>query len=503
MPVIAAIDAGSNALRLVIGSVDQRRQPEIIEMTREPVRLGQDVFNNGLISDSTVDKIVCAFKRFQELVRNHQATLTRAVGTSALREAHNKDMVIELVHRTTGIQITPIGPEEEARLVHLAVARHMDINERKSLIVDIGGGSIEMSLSEGGQILSTECFMMGAVRLLQKLDSKKNAEQQFHKLVEEYAVTMNNRLKNIVSSFKVDTLVGIGGNIEALGGLRQQLLGKKGEDLLSVEDLELLLNIFKNIGYRERISQWGLRPDRADVIVPAAIVLKEILKCVKSGSLVIPRIGLKEGLLYDLIDELYMDSSVRTREQALMSAAQIGKKYKYDELHARTVTRFALEIFDATRELHNIDQEGRLLLELAAILHDIGQYVNINGHHKHSYYLITASPIVGVTPAAREIVANIARYHRKASPSFQHLNFRKLSVKDRTMMPKLAGILRLADAFDAEHAAIVREIKISGTRPKMRLKIDGEGDLLLVKWAISRKANLFEEVFGTKIMIEN
>jgi exopolyphosphatase/guanosine-5'-triphosphate,3'-diphosphate pyrophosphatase len=143
------------------------------------------------------------------------------------------------------------------------------------------------------------------------------------------------------------------------------------------------------------------------------------------------------------------------------------------------------------------------LLELAAILHDIGQYVNINGHHKHSYYLITASPIVGVTPAAREIVANIARYHRKASPSFQHLNFRKLSVKDRTMMPKLAGILRLADAFDAEHAAIVREIKISGTRPKMRLKIDGEGDLLLVKWAISRKANLFEEVFGTKIMIEN
>lgn len=503
MPVIAAIDAGSNALRLIISSVDQRCQPETIEIQREPVRLGQDVFNNGMIEEGTIAKTVTAFQKFHEAITRHQVTEVKAVGTSALREAHNKDNVIDAILQKTGIELIPISPEEEARLVNLAVTKKMDIADRRALVVDIGGGSMEVSLSEGGQILRSECFMMGAVRLLQKLDSKKNEERQFQKLVSEYAVTINNRLRNLVSTFKIDMVIGVGGNIEALGGLRQQLLGKKGEDQLTMEDLELLLKKLRSLGYAERVSQMGLRPDRADVIVPAAIVLKEVLQRAGNGTMVIPGVGLKEGLLFDIAEGLYSDTSVRSHEQAMMSAMQLGEKYNYDEQHAKTVTRFALELFDSTKDLHGIGSQGRLLLEMAATLHDLGQYVNINGHHKHSYYLIASSPLVGIMPAAKEVVANIARYHRKASPSLQHENYRKLSVKDRVMVPKLAGILRLADAFDAEHAAIVRGIKISGNRPKIRLKIEGEGDLLLVKWAVSRKANLFEEIFGTKIMIES
>ena len=225
----------------------------------------------------------------------------------------------------------------------------------------------------------------------------------------------------------------------------------------------------------------------------------------KSGAtkVVIPRVGLREGILYDIIGELYQDAPALHRDQAVNAALQLGQKYGFDEQHAATVSRYALQLFDATQELHGLDRQHRLLLEVSALLHDIGQFVNANGHHKHSYYLIVSSPIIGLVQRERELVANIARYHRKASPSLQHDTYRQLEPHDRVVVSKLAAILRLADGCDAEHTAIVSKINIDCSRQKLKLALNGEGDLLLAKWAVIRKGNLFEEVYGSKVLIDD
>ncbi|HTY07596.1 MAG TPA: Ppx/GppA phosphatase family protein [Candidatus Edwardsbacteria bacterium] len=503
MPALAAIDVGSNALRLAVGTVDQQRRLTVIATAREALRLGQDVFNAGAIPEPTVEQLVAAFQRFRQIGQQHGASMTRAVGTSALREARNKEMVIDAVQQRTGIELAVIGPEEEARLVHLAVSQALDLRGVRALIIDIGGGSVEVTVAENGRIAGSECFMMGAVRLLQKLEQQKAGEQRFQRLVREYANTIDQRLKRMLGHGRIDLMAGVGGNIEALGDLRQQLLDKRGNDQLSADDLDLLLKKLAALEYPARVKQLGLRPDRADVIVPAAIVLRAVLLRAGTGKIAIPRVGLREGLLHDMVAELYQDAPVRHREQAVSAALQLGRKFAFDEQHATVVSRFALQLYDATRELHGLDGHHRLLLEVAALLHDVGQFVNINGHHKHSYYLIMASPIIGLTPQDRELVANVARYHRKAFPSIRHENFQRLEARDRVVATKLAAILRLADAFDTEHAAIISDVDIDSRRPKLKLTLRGEGDLLLVKWAIAKKSDLFEDVFGTGIALSD
>jgi exopolyphosphatase/guanosine-5'-triphosphate,3'-diphosphate pyrophosphatase len=189
------------------------------------------------------------------------------------------------------------------------------------------------------------------------------------------------------------------------------------------------------------------------------------------------------------------------RDQVLTSALQVGRKYAFDEPHAMAVARFALRLFDDTPRLHHLDEESRLLLEVAAMLHDIGHFVSATEHHKHTYYLLNATPLIGLTKPQRAVVANVARYHRKSAPSLQHEPFKILPAKDRVTVSKLSAILRLADALDNEHAGKVTDIAVEYNRPRFVLKLQGQGDLLLEQWALIKRIPLFEEVYGVKVTI--
>ncbi len=503
MPVIAAIDVGSNAVRLAVGSVDGGRRLKIIETAREPVRLGSQVFRDGAIGEDSTDKLIEALRRFRDICRSHQASVTVAIGTSALREARNREMVIDAVLRRTGVELAAIGPEEEARLVHLAVSKAVVLEGKRAVIIDIGGGSMEATLTDGGRIMAVECFLTGPVRLLQKMDQNKSGEEKFQKMVREFTATYGQRLEKMASGGRIDLAVGVGGNIETLGSLRQGLLRKRSSKSLDKEELESIIRILSSHSYQARVEKLGLKPDRADVIVPASIVLRETLLRLGVDRLTIPGIGLKEGILYDIISEIFDEASSRHREQAVNSAVQLGRKYGFDEQHAVTVTRYALSLFDAAHQMHGLDRQHRDLLEVAALLHDIGQFISASGHHKHSYYLIMSSPLIGMNLRQREIVANVARYHRKSSPSLHHQNYQRLASKDRVAVSKLAAILRLADGLDAEHAALVQEVEIEYERQRLRLRIKGKGDLLLAKWAAAKKANLFQEVFGAEVVVRD
>ena len=257
------------------------------------------------------------------------------------------------------------------------------------------------------------------------------------------------------------------------------------------------------VSFEDRVSQLRLRPDRADVIVPASIVLHKILKLAGVEELIIPKVGLKDGLLIDMAQELYGEKRHPLRDQVMASALQLGKKYMFDEQHGTTVARFAVRLFDETRTLHNLTLEYRLLLEVAAVLHDIGGFINMAEHHKHTLYLLTATPVIGLTKEQMAIVANTARYHRKSQPKIQHDAFRVLPSKDRVVVSKLAALLRVADAMDNQHAAKVSEFSVEFRKPKFIISLKGEGDLLLEKWALLKKAQMFEEIFSVKVSVED
>lgn len=502
MPVLAAIDVGSNAIRLVIGSVNGDKKLTVVENIREPVRLGQEVFKSGNIAEETIERATEAFVRFKQTIEGHGAKWTKAVATSAIREALNQEFFLDRVSQASGIEVDVIGSEEEARLIHVGVSEKVNLKNKLAMLVDIGGGSAEITLVEDGQILSTESFKMGAVRLLQVLEEKKHGERHFNQLVREYVDAAQRRIKKEIGSQKIEVCVGTGGNIESLGQLRSELFNKDRNSVISKDELDTLVKKLQGMTYEERIQELRLRPDRADVIVPASVVLQKIVKLADVDEVLIPNVGLKDGLLVDMIQELYGEKKHAYRDQVLSSALQIGRKYMFDEQHGTMTATFSVKLFDETKTLHNLNLEYRLLLEVAALLHDIGMFINVNDHHKHTQYLLMATPVIGLNQSQMAIVANVARYHRKSFPKVAHETFRVLSSKERVVVSKLAALLRLGDAMDNEHASKVTNIEVEYKKPKILIRLKGEGDMLLEKWALANKAELFEEVYSTKLVIE-
>lgn len=503
MPTLAAIDVGSNAIRLIIGNVNGDRKVSIVESLRDPVRLGQEVFVDGSISEETIERATEAFGRFRDTIQAHGVKWTRAVATSATREALNREIFVDRVAQKTGIEITVISPEEEARLIHLAVTEKISLKNKLALLVDIGGGSAEITLVSNGNIIATESFKMGAVRLLQVLGEKKHGERQFNQLVREYVDATQKRIKKEIGNEKIDLFIGTGGNIEALGDLRKELFDKDRDSVLPVDELDAIVKKLQSLTFEERIQQLRLRPDRADVIVPASIVLQKVAKEAGVDEVLIPKVGLKDGLLIDMVQELYGETKHLHGDQVIASAFALGRKYAFDEQHGRSTAMFAVRLFDETRQLHNLGPEHRLLLEVAALLHDIGHYVNMNDHHKHTQYLLMASSVIGLNQSQMAIVSNISRYHRKSFPKPQHEPYRILSSKDRVTVTKLAALLRLADAMDNEHASKVTDFVVEYKKPKFVVTLKGEGDMLLEKWALANKCALFEEVFSVKFSLSD
>ena len=394
--MFSAIDVGSNGIRLAIGKAHTVEHIEVVRSIREPIRLGQDVFHNRAISETSSRKLIDAFKRFQVISKGAGTKFIRAVATSAFREAINGQTVVKEIQQATGIKINIIDADEEARLIYAAVARAVELDGKPAILIDMGGGSVELTLAKDGKIADTQSLKLGAVRLLRMLNVAGGSEKAYYKLVREFVAAEEKTLRESFSNSKVRLCVGTGGNIEALLGLKTQLLKKNGPSLAAME-IGSLVQKLQSIPLPERISRLGLREDRADVIVPAGIVLKALLKTLKISRILVPNVGLKEGLLYDSAYELLKKEKTLNRGQILLSATQIGEKYAFNERHARLVASHALNLFDKTRRFHNMDKSHKLVLEVAAMLHDIGAFISKSSHHKHSYYLLKAEPFIGLS----------------------------------------------------------------------------------------------------------
>lgn len=302
MNKVAAIDIGSNAIRMVVGGLDDKRKIQIYRKLREPVRLGKDVFDKTkTISPETLSQVDKAFEKFKKVIKDQNISITRAIATSAVREASNAKEIIDLVNNKHGIRIQVIDGLEEARLIQTAIETELSLLSKKTLLIDIGGGSVEITLLNGQETLYTESFKLGTVRLLKVMEKESLQIDEMEKLIADTLQPVGKKVQELSKKVKFDFAIGTGGNIECLGVVRANYFNKSSMSKLYLEELEKIIKKLSQMSIKERIEKWQLRQDRADVILPASLVLKKTLQISKIETLVIPRVGLKDGILIDLL----------------------------------------------------------------------------------------------------------------------------------------------------------------------------------------------------------
>lgn len=490
-----AIDIGSNAVRAAIGELDEQGKLKIIQSLRDSVRLGREVFSDGKVSDSTIKSLTEALSKFQKSGKELGVSLTRAVATSAMREVRNDSEILEAITKELRLPIEIISGEEEARLASRIVKTTLDISSKRAVLIDIGGGSMEMSILDDGEIVLSESIKVGSVRLL----GIKPA--LLPKMVAQYSRSLLGRIKEqLDTDRKLDLVIGCGGNCEAILGLRTSLLKKKDDaTAVSVSEMKEILQTLTPLSISDRIEKYGLRADRADVIIPALVVLSHAVESIGGKALEVPRVGLKEGVLLELL-ESQQHKPTRSIKQVVGFAEQLVKRFRGDLKHARTVTQFALALYDSLPGTKTTDEE-RLYLRVASLLHDLGQCISPESHHKHTYYILQQTPFVGISLKEKEIIAQVARYHRKAVPSKKHDFFTRLSQEDQEKVQKLASLLRIAEALDQEHSSGIRSITAACSATELIITLEGDGDFDLERSKAKKRSDLFEAIYKRDVII--
>lgn len=500
---VAAVDVGSNAIRFLAAEFSALGQYTVLAEERVPIRLGHDVFLSGKLAPDVMDAAVAAIGGFRESMEALGTEHYRAVATSATRESRNGDKFVERVRDEAGIELEVITGSEEARLVYMAIQSRVPFGEDRWISVDLGGGSVEVSLVDATGILWSESHVIGSVRLLEELSVAGDEPGRFQRLLREYTDTL--QIPAIAQQWQPKGVIATGGNAEALAKLTGSNVARGSVAAVPVAALRGVIEMLSRLSYRQRVEELGLREDRADVILPAAMIYERVALLSGAEEILVPAVGLKDGVLIDLVEDLATHEAHEDRKdrQAVAGAVALGKRYLFDETHAMHVTKLAASLFDQLQKVHRLEPADRRMLLAAAVLHDIGTFVGYKKHHKHSLYLIANSEIPEFTPREIDIIANVSRYHRKGVPAPHHEAFTRLPADDQARVAKLASLLRVADALDREHIQAVRSVKARVTKQKkLRLELKGDGgDLLLEKWALRRKGGLFTDTFGLEIEV--
>ncbi len=501
MPNFASIDVGSNASRLLIVRGDAPGPWTPLHQLRSPVRLGHSVFLTGKLDPNAVNDLVLAMRSFREAMDSHDVEQYRAVVTASARDAENSAEMLERV-RQAGVELESIDGAEEARLVKLAVAQRVSFADKRALLCDLGGGSLELSEVHHDEVRYSTSLQIGTVRLLESfLDEGKPVTKSQDRLLTEYLERMLAPVRENFSKRSYDMVIATGGNFETLAQLSP--LTGASVPTIDVRKARPLLTRMTKMKASERRAQFDLRPDRADVIVPALYVLLALVDLARTDAFVAPGVGLKEGVIAELIDKHFRVWDYKVDEsRAVRAAVQLGRRYHFDEAHATQVDRLAVQIFEHLTPLHRLGEHDRVLLRVAALVHDIGDFVHFAAHHKHTQYIVEHSDVMGLSKRDRALVGCIARYHRRAAPSTKHATFGALSEEDRRRVRKLSSILRLADAFDRGHRSKVHQLDIEITGKEVVIHASGREDLSLESWTTARKAELFESTFRRSLRVE-
>ena len=501
---LAAIDAGSNAFRLMIARLYSTNEWEIVESIRAPVRLGHSVFTSGEFDRKTLRDATSAFRGFRKIMDAHGVTAYRAVTTSAAREARNRHVLIERIRHMAKIELEVISGDEEARLVRVAVLRALRDIEPPRFILDLGGGSLEFNELRHGDLRESIGLPLGTVRLMEAFRAQGVIHEHTANEIRLHVLSVLQSALPSRPRLLGSSAVACGGNAETLAGLasgpRMGAFTTLNPRLLR----DRLWNILQ-LNVEERMKSFSVRRDRAEVMGVAAIVLVTVAWWLRLRQMIAPRVGVREGLLYELasaqVGSPTLTDEQRNRSQVMLAGAEsFAGRVRCDLKHAAQVRVLALQLFDQLWPYHRLDFEERTVLSSAAMLHDCGVLINRKAHHRHGEYLIHNAKIPGLRGWAKNMTACLVRYHnRKSEPSTAHPVFATLNREQRKKARLLAGMLRLAERLESDHRQGISKLTVEGGPRDVRIHVEMRDASRLSLAGIERKARLLESELNLRL----
>jgi exopolyphosphatase/guanosine-5'-triphosphate,3'-diphosphate pyrophosphatase len=497
---LTAIDAGSNAIRLAIARATSPHHIEILESERAAVRLGHNAFTRRLLDEKTISRAVRAFRHFRDRMDHHHVTTYRAVATAAAREVRNYRRLMERIQRKSGIHLEVISSEEEARLVCSAVHWALGDRVQPRLIFDLGGGSLELNFYERGVLRNRVALPLGTIRLMETYSIDGAIGEDTARRLRHHTLSLLRSAIPSPPNFSRAISVACGGNAEALVRLAPgPLVGRA--PTINVRLLKDQTWRLCRLDVPQRMRTFRVRKDRGEVMAIAAIIIGAVAKWLGLRSMLVPGVGVREGLLLDLVAEQYSGGVASAEEKGraeelLAGARWFARRLDYSPQHAEHVTRLALSLFDQLRPIHEMGPDERLALELGAVLHDVGHFVNNKSHHRHGEYLIRNGQVPGLRGWRRDMVAALVRYHNcKSEPEVEHASYAALDGGRRRQVRLLTSLLRIAEKLESEHAQRISDVdvQIAGRRAIFQIRAADGTRLDLA--GLARKADLFEKEF--------
>ncbi len=504
---IAAIDIGTNSLHMVIVEVTDSLSFRILSSDKDLTKLGSAALVHHRLTSRAIDYTLDVLARYQRIATGLDCDVILAYATSAVRESINGGDFVRAAKTRLGLRIQVISAQEEAHLIYLAVRQAIDLSAHPtgtgpSLIVDIGGGSAELIVATNERPLLLESFKLGASRLTQQfVHSDPIANKDRDRLEAHLRETLKPTLDQI-KLLSPRRVIGTSGTLENLVSLA---VSQHGSEIIKHRLLtQMTRNDFDDVYKRllrlpveERKRLPGLDPGRADQIVAGAILVRYLFDKLDITHIDVCDRAMREGMIIDYMQTHWpkVKLSVQIRDPRRRSCFELARRCNFDEKHAMQVTKLALALFDDLQSFHKLPPQDRELLEYASLLHDIGWHIGHSGHHKHSQYLIQNGDLEGFSPNELEVIANIARYHRKSAPKKSHGDYMALSPADRETVWKLAGILRIADGLDRGHYANVESLHTIVRRDTISVQVKTIADPSLELWAARDKTDMFEQIF--------
>ncbi|MCL2462012.1 MAG: HD domain-containing protein, partial [Defluviitaleaceae bacterium] len=496
----AVIDIGSNELRLKIAE-NIRGKFKYIENLTYPLSLGRDTFDTGKISFEKVEKTCAIIKNFLAATREYGVAAVRVFATTAVREAVNSEYILDQIKIKTGLDIRVIDDMDEKLYIYKFVTSLVgDGVKQSAMMVYIGSGNIGMSVLEEGRIPFLQNIKVGSLRITEMFEDLQEYSGEFYVVLEEYLNSFTDVLEGDIPPL-IKNFIVCGNEIAMVAELAQ---AEKDGIFYTItkEKFASLYNDLKNKTAERIAAEHRLPIEKAEVLLPAMCIYNNLFRFTQAEVIISPQILLTDAILYEMLfPEEFSAINKEFNKNAVLSARALAKKYNAMEGHYRKVEDFALKIFDKMKKVHGMGAREKLLLEVAAILHDTGKFINLKTHYQNTYNIVRGSDIVGLNQREVGIVALICRYHSSQTPSAEDADYRLLDPADRVLVSKLSAIIRIADALDRSHMQKLNDLDVKLTDTELILNITTDRNTDLENWAFNDRAAFFEEVFGIKAAV--
>jgi len=507
MPTFAAIDLGSNSVRLKIAAVERHKLKTLHE-DREVVRLGESVFQTGVISPDAMANTIRALKRFQKAVQLHVVDRVRVVATSAMRDARNAAAFTAWVKSATGWQVEVISGLEEGRLIHLGIVTLEAGAKGRCLLIDLGGGSCEVTLSDQGRIKEMVSLPLGAVRLQQEFLRTDPPEKQEIARLRQFIDKELKRAERKLGQPRVGLVIATSGTAAALSEASVAMAKKNGgrrQRLTSVADVDKLSKKLAKMSNVQRSAIPGIGTKRSEIIIGGAMVYAHLMERLGLKTFRYSPLGLGNGILEQMLADTDARASVHRKMESERwdGVLEVCRRYNIDQRKAEPVRQHVVQLYDELARVHELPEEYRLWLEAAAMMADVGKFMNHQGHHRHSQYILANSEIYGFSPEQRAIVAAIARYLGKSRPDPMDRPMRIVPVEEHMNVMRAVVLLRLAVALNQDRASAVLRVR-THVYPKRAVVelVPGRGGAELEAWSLKKEAAYFREVFERDLAVE-